>query len=188
MEPEARAHTVTLTANLTGAAIGKSLFFQWTSTWGNVTRGNGTSTVTLVKGRSWAPAVYVEVFGEAIPKGCTVRDYRLIGRKGLSLSAPYTDIYTELPDHQELLHWNNFAKELKLDADLDAYVWIGRERDDDPAESAQRLQRIRWYLVDQCGIAPDRIVTVDGGISQYREVRLIAWPKDSNPPNLDNRW
>jgi hypothetical protein len=188
-QPVSAEGTLNLSATLTDALPGKWVYFNWTSTWGTITSGDGTSAITLKQREGYsAPAVYVDVIGEGIPRGCTVRDYRLIGIKGHSLSSPYFDYYIDHPAEQELLHLRNFASEFKQETDARAYLVVTRSADEGTDANAKRLQRIKWLLTDQFGIAADRIIGIDRGVNEYPSVKLFVLPKGYEPSDVDEDW
>lgn len=77
---------------------------------------------------------------------------------------------------------DNYAIELQYHSDARGYIVVYRSRRDLPGVSHQYGIREKNYLVNDRGIEPSRIVTLDGGLSDSLRVELWVAPKEADLP------
>jgi hypothetical protein len=181
-------------AQLVGAIPGKDVYFNWSGSYGQYLTDNGLPSITIRPSSSIDErpsrdsAVYVDVLGEGIPRGCRVQDYVLVGLKGFSLASPYFDQYHDFAGEQETLHLENFVKELNADPEARAFVVIEDEIDADLVGVVGHMHNIRRFLTDQRGIAETRVTIVLGRPLDYPSVRLWVVPPGSELPDAADDW
>lgn len=185
----------TFYAQLVDAIPGKHVYFNWSGPYGEYLTENGLPSMTIRGPRSIEErplkdsAVYVDVVGEGIPKGCRVQDYVLVGLKGFSLASPYFDQYHDFTGEQETLHLENFVKELNAEPEARAFIILEDDiLDTDPAAVVHHMHKIRRFLTDQRGIAEERVTIRLGRPSDYQSVRLWVVPPGSKAPDPNDDW
>lgn len=165
--------TRTFHAQLVDAIPGKSVYFNWSGNYGESVTENGGPSITARQTAGGRGAIYVDVLGEGIPKGCTVQDYRILQSSDSPVDYPYDDILRGLPEEQETLRWEVFAKQVSANPDSRAYVVVEGAKGAPHSAVAEKMQKIRWFLSDERGIAPERIILVEGQTNE--EPALMLW-------------
>lgn len=79
---------------------------------------------------------------------------------------------------------DNFAVVLQNNPGAQAYIIAYRGRDALPGVGTRYPRRIKNYLVKNRGIAPERVVTIDGGRHEASETKVEVWlvPAGASPP------
>ena len=95
----------------------------------------------------------------------------------------------EFPDIQAsalIARLDNLAIELQNEPDAKCFLIVYRSRRDLPGLSNRYAHRMKSYLISSRGIAPDRIVTVDGGVASCLSQELWIVPRGAAPqPRAD---
>lgn len=112
------------------------------------------------------------MLGEGIPKNCTVQDYRILRSSDTPIDYLYDDVFRGLPEEQETLHLEVFAKQVSANPDARAYVVVEGLKGAPNSALSERMTRIKWFLSDERGIAPDRIILVEGRTNNEPAVML----------------
>lgn len=89
------------------------------------------------------------------------------------------DEFGSLKEEFENVILDAFAEEIKNRATDDPFVMVYRARNGRPADVQIAIDRIRKYLVERCGMSPDRLKTIDAGAKDKFTVELWAVPPNS---------
>lgn len=162
----------TFHAQLVDAIPGKSVYFNWSGNFGKSLTENGLPSLMARENADERGTIYVDVLGEGIPKGCIVQDYRILQNSDAPVDYPYDDILSGLPEEQETLRWEVFAKQVSANPDSRAYVVVEGAKGAPHSAVSEKMQKIRWFLSDERGIAPERIILVEGRTSEEPAVML----------------
>ena len=82
----------------------------------------------------------------------------------------------------EQAHLDNLSYVLSAEPDTRAYVIAYGGREDPPGKPGRYAARAKNYLVEDRGIDPRRIVTIDGGRREEFIVELWLVPRNAKPP------
>ena len=77
---------------------------------------------------------------------------------------------------------DNLAIQLQSEPNNKAYLVVYRTRRDLPGLSNRYAQRMKGYLTRSRGIAPERVITVDGGVASCLTQELWVVPPSAAPP------
>jgi hypothetical protein len=171
---------VTFTANVSGGDPNVTPTFNWTVSAGTITSGQGTSSITVDStGVSGPITATVDVGGYdrscATSNSCTVN-------VPVIRTARKIDEYGNIRFNDEKARLDNFAIELQNDPTAQGYIIAYGGRRGRAGEAQARADRAKNYLVNQRGIDPTRIVTVDGGFREDLTVELWLVPSGANAP------
>jgi PKD domain-containing protein len=172
----------TFTASIEDAPADAKLTYNWSVSPGTISSGQGTSAITVdttsIGGNETLTAT-VEVGG--FPEGC--------GRKASCTTAfpdPLIgcgfDEYGNITFDDEKARLDNFAIELMNDPTAQGYLICYGGRRGYAGEAARRCARARGYISGVRGIAPERLVTVDGGFREELNVKVVIVPAGAKPP------
>ena len=92
------------------------------------------------------------------------------------------DYYGDIRFEDEKARLDNFAIELQDSPDFHGYIDCYGGRVGRRGEARSRCERAKRYLTGARGIAPDRIVLVDGGFRERLNVGLWLLPPGTNFP------
>jgi hypothetical protein len=171
-------------ANVSGGDPNLKPTFKWTVSGGEITGGQGTSSITVdisKVGRQFVTAT-VDVGGLG-------RDYRDCALSSSCTNSPgdpptsrKIDEYGDIPVGEEKLRLDNIAVELQNDPTSQTCLICYGGRRGGPRAAARRCERAKNYLISSRGIAVGRVRIIDGG---YREgLTVEAWivPSGAEPP------
>jgi hypothetical protein len=82
------------------------------------------------------------------------------------------DEYTELSKEKEAARLKGFADQLQNDKVTQAYVLVYGGRHSKRADAITHADRVKKYLITECGIEGSRIITMDGGYKETLTVDL----------------
>lgn len=173
---------LTFTASISGAAPGAKPSYRWTVSAGDITEGQGTSSVTVdttgLGNLTLTAAVEVEGFGP---------ECALFGeREAAVISTPVCrcdlDSYGDISFEDEQARLDNFAIAVLEVPGSQGYIIAYGGRRGRRGEAAERGERARDYLVSRRGIEPARIVVLDGGYRDELTVVLSVVPPGVHPP------
>lgn len=99
-------------------------------------------------------------------------------------SARLIDEYGDINYEDEIARLDNFAVQLQNEPNAKAHIIIYRSRRDLPGLNHRHGFMVKHYLVDSRGIAPERIVIVEGGIRSCMSVELWLMPAGAALPPL----
>jgi hypothetical protein len=92
------------------------------------------------------------------------------------------DEYGDLPFEDEKVRLDNLAIELQLNPELKGYIIVYAGRRSTAGVVQERAGRAKNYLVNERGVAAQRIVTIDGGYREDLTVTLYVWPRNLSAP------
>jgi hypothetical protein len=159
------------------------LSYNWTVSAGTISSGQGTPAIivdtTDVAGQ---PAeATVEVGG--LPDSCARKSSCTTTVMGVVIGDPL-DHYGKIPFDDEKARLDNFSIELLNDPQAQGYLVCYGGRVGRAGEAWARCKRAKNYMVAVRGIAPSRIVTVNGGYREDLSVWLWVVPAGAKPPAL----
>jgi hypothetical protein len=173
---------VTFTASVSGGDASVTPTYNWTVSNGTISSGQGTSTITVdTTGVTGTIVATVEVGG--YDRSCSVTD-------NCTVSFPETprarkiDEYGRIQFNDEKARLDNFAIELQNDPTATGYIIAYGGRVGRRGEAQARADRAKNYLVNQRGIDPSRIQTIDGGFREDLTVELWIAPSGATQPEL----
>lgn len=96
------------------------------------------------------------------------------------------DEFTDIQYSDLIARLDNLANEVQSDPNMRAFLVVYRSRRDLPGLSARLANRMRSYLIYARGLAPARVVTVDGGEASCLTQELWLVPQGAAPtPRAD---
>ena len=96
------------------------------------------------------------------------------------------DEFTDIQYSDLIARLDNLANQLQNDPSMRAFLVVYRSRRDLPGLSARLANRMRSYLIYARGLAPARVVTVDGGEASCLSQELWLVPPGAAPtPRAD---
>jgi hypothetical protein len=178
---------ITFKVKVSGNAF-SNLKFRWTTSAGTITPDteeviNAAEAVrtavvdtTGMSGNSTATATF-EVFG--LDRSCAN-----IGSCTTAVLAPFEphpiDYYGNIRFEDEKARLDNFAIELQTSPSINGYIDCYGGRVGRRGEARTRCERAKRYLTRHRGIAPERLVLVDGGFREQLDVGLWLLPPGTN--------
>lgn len=170
---------VVISAEVIGAAPDSALVYNWSTSAGVITQGQGSNSIRIdtkdIGGQS--VTVTVEVGGIA---GCPMIESCSLPLIEYPPPAPrFFDNYSGLTFREEKQRLNNLAAELRRKPDMTAYIVVYHQQPSFPVEMLSRIGRIRDYLIKQQAIDAERVVFADGGKRERLDFEIYLLP-----PNL----
>lgn len=177
-------------AKISGAGPDRKLTFQWVASAGTftsgaqgevaVSKGDAEFTAVLdttgVPGNSLVTAT-VEVGG--LDRSCSNSNSCTTGT--VRTHHPHAmDSYGNIRFADEMARLDNFAFQVQNDPDFHAFIECYGGRVGQRGEARARCERAKRYLTGRRGIAPGRIVLVDGGFREELSVGLWLLPAGTN--------
>lgn len=181
---------VSFKARVSGAGPDRALTYRWTVSAGTITSGT-EGEVTSSKGMAEFTAV---VNTTELAGGSSVTATVEVGGFDRSCSTSNScttiivqpieprpmDYYGNIRFADEMALLDNFAIELQNSTDFHGYIECYGRRVGQQREAMNRCARAKRYLSNRRGIAPDRIVLVDGGFREELTVGLWLLPPGTN--------
>ncbi|MBV9956970.1 MAG: hypothetical protein JO360_01060 [Acidobacteria bacterium] len=160
--------------------IGKAEY-QWVVSAGTITSGQGTHQITVDTAGLFLQEVTatVELKEPGAKSYGTATATVTIGGCGLSRKF---DQYGELSFNDEKARLDNFAIELQNNPGAQGYIIAYGGRRGHHGEVDARLERIRNYLLNRRGLAPEFTVTLDGGYREEFTIELYIVPRGFDTP------
>ena len=183
---------VKFSAKISGAGGSPSLTLKWDVSAGVIAPGQEASQVTTPDS---VTEITVDTTG--LPRFSTVVatvEVNGLDRACTNFASCSTEIHGVIDWHaidtygdiknfeDEAARLDNFAIELQYSPELRGYVICYGGRVGKRGEAAARCERAKKYLVDRRGVAPDRVLTFDGGFRESQTVALWILPPDAKPP------
>lgn len=162
------------TANVSGGDEGVIPSFSWKVSAGTITSNQGSSVVVdtaelpRVGRQPLTATVEVGGYAPSCPNkfSCTTEVYVIIDIFPV-------DGYGNIRFSDEKARLDNFAIELRNSDGMSGYIACYGGRKGVRGEAARRCQRAKSYLVARRQIAPDRLVTVEGGYME--DLTVVLW-------------
>ncbi len=99
-----------------------------------------------------------------------------------SASATKFDSYENLTTDDEAAHLDAFFEALRQQPNLRGYLIGYKQASVAPGVLLRRLYGDQRYLIEMRGVAPDRVVVIEGGYKQKSTIELWLVPNDAAPP------
>jgi hypothetical protein len=137
--------------------------FAWRVSQGNIIRGQGSDTilVELPNGASGEVVTRVEVNGYSIE--CPIQSTAAISTTTVGVSHFKLDEFGDIQLGDTKARLDNLAITLQDDPTLQAHIVAYGARVSPPDQAASRAASMRNYLIQERGVAPERIIAVNGG-------------------------
>jgi hypothetical protein len=97
-------------------------------------------------------------------------------------SATKFDSYENLPTDDEAAHLDAFYEALRQQPDLRGYLIGYKQASIAPGVLLRRLYGDQRYLIEMRGVAPNRVVVIEGGYKQKSTIELWLVPNGAPPP------
>jgi hypothetical protein len=171
----------TFNASIDNLPADAKLTYNWDISAGTITGGQGTISITVdTNGLSnEGLTATVEVVG--LPEGCERKASCTTGVPGEIIGCGL-DEYGNIKFDDEKARLDNFAIELHNDPTAQGLLTCYGGRTGYEGEAVRRCERAKGYVSGVRGIAPERLVTVDGGFREELTVKLVIVPAGAKPP------
>jgi hypothetical protein len=171
----------TFKVSVDAAAADVKYTYNWNVSAGTIAGGQGTPSIRVDTTGISAPVTgTVEVGG--LPASCeryascaAVPEVFRCGRA--------FDEYGDIPFEDEQARLDNIAIELQNDPTASGYLICYGGRAGYEGEAQRRCERAREYISKVRGVAPERLVTVDGGFREDLAVFMWVVPPGATPPS-----
>ncbi len=175
--------SATLTATVSGGDPNVTPSFNWTVTGGTITSGQNTPTITVdTTGVTGSFTATATVGGNDVTcpntASCTVN----VPAVPVTPIARKIDEFGNIVRDDEKARLDPFAVELQNDPTSTATIISYGGRVGRVGEAQIRADRARNYLVNERGIDPARITTVDGGFREEASTELYIVPTGAEQP------
>ncbi|HEY5884470.1 MAG TPA: hypothetical protein VIT88_07265 [Pyrinomonadaceae bacterium] len=157
--------------------------FHWHTSAGTIISGQGTSSIKVDTVGLGGVTVIVRVTVSGVATTCPTDASRSanVYQEGIICALPF-DQYGDIDFEDEKARLDNFAIQVSQVKDSTGYIFVYAGRRTYEGEAAERLLRVRRYVVEYRQIPADRIITVDAGYRDDLETVLIIGPKGATPP------
>lgn len=173
---------VTVTAVVSNFVSDSKLAYKWNVSEGTIITGRGTNSIVVDTAGLTGEVFTATVEVEGLPEGCSrsascsIFDYQ--PRTGDNK----IDEYGNIRWGDEKARLDNFAIELQMEPKLTGYMIGYGGRQARVGEALKRLERAKKYLSTVRGIAPERIVVIDGGYRESLTVEMWLISPGMKPP------
>ena len=174
---------ITFTADVSGGPVDESYTYNWTTGFGIITSGQGTSSITVDTSGIGGQSVDATVSVGGMDRACN-NSARAETRIRPQLIPRRVDEFGALKTSDRNAQLDNFAIELEMDVTASGYVIAYAGRKSVKGAAAKMLLGIKDYLIKSREIDPARIVTVDGGYREYLTIELWTVPSGAAPPEI----
>ncbi len=170
---------VTFRADISGGTPNVTPTYRWTVSTGTITSGQGTPSITVDT---------AGLGGQAIRASVEVLGYELNCAATCTAQVPAPvnprrfDEYGNVRFNDEKARLDNFVLQLQNEPTSLGYIIAYADRRGREDEGRLRAGRARNYLVNERGIDPSRIVTLDGGYQEALTIELWIVPSGATPP------
>ena len=174
---------ITFTAEVSSGDPAVTATFNWSVSAGTISSGQGTSSITVdtagLEGQSVTATVNVGGYAADCSGQATATCTTSIPRVE---TARKLDEYGNVRFNDEKARLDNFAIALQNEPNAQGHIIAYGGRRGRAGEAQARADRAKDYLVNQRGIAADRIVTLDGGYREDLTVELWIVPQGATAP------
>lgn len=170
----------TFNAEVTDAAPGQNLTYEWTVSTGKITGGESTASINVETGGSRLHSITVTV--DLISNTGCVASNSITQTCLPAPAASLFDRYGDVPFDNETARLDRFVAELQNVRGAQGYLVVFAARGDVAGKDTQRSLRAKNYLVGKRGIEDARIVVVRGGEKTRAKIELWIVPAGATPP------
>ena len=172
----------TFTVSVDAAAADVKYTYKWEVSAGTIAGGQGMTSIKVDTTGVVVPVTAtVDVGG--LPASCT----RSASCMTAYIEGPRCgrafDEYGNIPFEDEQARLDNIAVELQNDPASSGYFICYGGRVGYEGEARARCERAREYISKVRGVAPERLVTVDGGFREDLSVFMWVVPPGATPPS-----
>ncbi len=173
--------TMTFTANVSGVDLNK-IEYQWSVDKGTIIEGQGTSLINVstqgLADRTVTAAIEIKGLASVCPNSESETGIVSIGCGYI----PPAEEYGKLSKNDEKARLDALAVEITAIKDVIAYFIIYYPSKKGKKSYENRVARIRNHLIKERGIAPEKVVVIDGGDAAEERTRIYLAPSDATPP------
>jgi len=171
-----------ITANVRGGDAGVTPTYNWSVSAGTISSGQGTPTITVDLTGTEGQSVTATVDVGGYPRECQTSGSYTTSVMKKAVARKLTEYRKiKLADEQAMLDF--FTIELQNDPMAMGYIISYAGIKSKPNTAGITAKRAKNYIVDQRGIAGDRIITVDGGFRQEEITELYIVPQGAMVPS-----
>jgi hypothetical protein len=164
--------------NVSGGDPNLNLKYKWQVSAGKITSGQGTPQITVDIQTGETVTATVEV--EGLPPECDRTESCSLSIVCDPPEARKFDEYSSMSWINEEVRLDNFRVQLQQEPDSQGYIIVYG-----PRRISQRLKRAQKFLVEKRGIAPPRVVLINGGHNKQPKVEFWMVPTGAAPPKPD---
>lgn len=153
--------------------------YNWTLSRGRIKSGQGTSAIlvdtTDLGGDIITATVRIEGLGAPLKLSCRTTVKRI----------PKAYKLNEINDKsldEEALQLRRFALRLNIGLEEQAYIIATGRRGQSLEELRKRAERARDFLINQCGVSPDRIKGINAAVGTNETIQLWVIQNGASPP------
>jgi hypothetical protein len=157
------------------------LTYDWQLSAGTVAGGQGTPVLKADATGLAGQTVTATVEVGGLPDGCERKSSCTTAVPGPLIGCGF-DEYGDIRFDDEKARLDSFAIELQSDPTAEGYLTCYGGRRGYLGEAVRRCERAKGYLSGVRGIAPERLVNVDGGFREELTVKLVIVPAGATPP------
>ncbi|HST51238.1 MAG TPA: hypothetical protein VLJ61_04435 [Pyrinomonadaceae bacterium] len=158
-----------------------TLSYIWTVSAGTILSGQGTPAIVVDTTGLYGQPVEATVEVVGLPGSCERKSSCTSAVRSRVIGEP-VDEYGKIPFEDEKARLDNFAIELQNDPTSQGYLICYGGKVGRAGEAWARCKRAKNYIATVRGIAPSRLVTVNGGYMENLSVWLWAVPSGARPP------
>ncbi len=177
----AAGQPVTFTATASGGTPNVTPRYNWTVSAGNITSGQGTTSITVdTGGLAGRPVTAkIEVLGYELQCSATCTTQLPEQPK----ARPFDEI-GDVRFNDEKARLDNFAIQLQNEPGSVGYILVYPGRKSKPGAAQRRADRAKDYIVSTRGLSPTRVATVVGGQREQLTIQLWVVPAGAEPPRI----
>jgi hypothetical protein len=179
-EPPKPGEPVTISANVAGGDPKVNLKYKWQVSAGNIVDGQGTPEIKVDTSETAGQTVTATVEVEGLPPECDRTESCSLLIIEHAPSARKFDEYGSVSRMNEEVRLDNFRVQLQEEPGSQGYIIVYG-----PRRISQRLKRAQKFLVEKRGIAPPRVVLINGGHNKQPKVEFWMVPTGAAPPKPD---
>lgn len=173
---------LTFTVMVEGLKPAANVEFHWTVSVGTILGGQGTQTITVDTLGLNATELTATVEVKGLEARCFSTSNYTAQIAPVCIFTRKFDEYGDIEVEAEMARLDNLSIEIQTQPDARAYLLGYGGRRARRGEAAARLERARDYLVKTRGLAPSRVITLDGGHREEMTIELFIVPAGVEPP------
>lgn len=172
---------MTFTVMVSGGPADLKLTYNWVVSAGTISSGQGTSSIIVDMTGLYNGFVTATVEVGGLPESCPESAACTVTLpQGCYLDK--LDEYGNIKFVDEKARLDNYIIELRNDPTAQGYLICYGGRRGYADEAVRRCERAKGYLSGVRGIAPGRLVIVDGGFREELTVKIVVVPAGATPP------
>jgi hypothetical protein len=179
----AEGGTITFTANVSGGDPNVTPTYNWTVSAGTIASGQGTSSITVETTGLGGQTVTATVDVGGYDRSCSTSDSctTSVTKAPQPPGSRKIDEYGAIRFNDEKARLDNAAIALQEEPGAQLYL-VCYGRANKANEAMKRCRRAELYLERERQIAPDRVISVDGGVRDEPWTEIWIVPTGAVPP------